>query len=266
MRLQQLQIDAFSQRVFGGNPAAVVPLRDWLSDACMQAIAAENQLSETAFCVPAGSNGAFELRWFTPTTEVALCGHATVATAHALWSELGESADTLRFSTRSGELRVRRDDALIWMDFPARPASEEKPPESLLAGLGCQARAVLAAEDWLVVLGDAASLRALTPDMRQLAELDRRGVIVTAPGDDDHDFLSRFFAPRCGIDEDPVTGSAHCTLAPYWAERLGRERLRGYQASARGGTVECRHAGDRVHLGGRAVTFLRGEIEIPDPA
>lgn len=264
MRLRQFQIDAFSNHVFGGNPAAVVPLASWLPDARMQAIAAENQLSETAFIAPEQGEGSYALRWFTPTTEVDLCGHATLAAGHALWAELGESAPALRFATRSGALTLQRAEALLWMDFPARPAVERAPPEALIAGLGVQPQAVLAADDWLVIVDSAEVLRQLSPDMRRLAELELRGVIVSAPGEGEHHFLSRFFAPRCGIDEDPVTGSAHCTLAPYWGERLGLKRLRGYQASARGGTVECDHAGDRVHLGGRAVTFLRGEIEIPD--
>jgi PhzF family phenazine biosynthesis protein len=264
MRLQQFQIDAFSERAFGGNPAAVVPLAAWLPDASMQAIAAENQLSETAFLVPEQDEGAYALRWFTPTTEVALCGHATLAAGHALWQELGETAPTLRFATRSGPLTLQRAEGLLWMDFPACPASEREPPEALTAGLGMQPPTVLAAEDWLVIVDNAETLRALSPDMRRLAELDRRGVIVSAPGEGEHHFLSRFFAPKFGIDEDPVTGSAHCTLAPYWGARLGLQRLRGYQASTRGGTVTCRCQGDRVHIGGQAVTFLRGEIEIPD--
>jgi PhzF family phenazine biosynthesis protein len=263
MRLQQFQIDAFSNRVFGGNPAAIVPLTGWLPEACMQAIATENQLSETAFVVPDQGEGSYALRWFTPSTEVDLCGHATLAAGHALWQELGEAAPTLRFRTRSGELLLTRDGAQMWMDFPARPAVERAPPEALVTGLGVQPQAVLAADYWLVIVDSIAALRGLSPDMRRLAEIDLPGVIVSAPGDGEHDFLSRFFAPKCGIDEDPVTGSAHCTLAPYWSERLGRQHLRGYQASARGGTVECRHAGDRVHLGGHAATFLRGAIEIP---
>lgn len=264
MRLQQFQIDAFSERAFGGNPAAVVPLKAWLPEAVMQAIAAENQLSETAFVVPEQGEGSYALRWFTPTTEVALCGHATLAAGHALWEELGESAPALRFATRSGALTLQRAEALLWMDFPARAAVERAPPEALIAGLGVQPQTVLAADDWLVIVDSAEVLRQLSPDMRRLAELELRGVIVSAPGEGEHHFLSRFFAPGCGIDEDPVTGSAHCTLAPYWGERLGRQHLSGYQASPRGGTVECRCAGDRVHLGGRAVTFLRGEIEVPD--
>lgn len=263
MRLQQFQIDAFSERAFGGNPAAVVPLTAWLPDACMQAIAAENQLSETAFFVPEQGKGRYALRWFTPTREVDLCGHATLATGHALWRELGETAAALRFATRSGPLTLQREEGLLWMDFPSRPAAECEAPDALLAGLGVQARAVLAADDWLVILDSVAALRGLSPDMRRLAELDLRGVIVSAPGEGEHHFFSRFFAPRFGIDEDPVTGSAHCTLAPYWGSRLDLQRLRGYQTSARGGTVECRCEGDRVHIGGQAVTFLRGEIEIP---
>lgn len=263
MRLQQFQIDAFSGRAFCGNPAAVVPLTHWVPEACMQAIAAENQLSETAFVVPEPGEGSYALRWFTPTTEVGLCGHATLAAGHVLWEELGETAPALRFATRSGVLTLKRAEGLLWMDFPARPATPRSAPVELAEALALQPEAVLAADDWLIVLDSAEALRTLSPDMRQLAGLDLRGVIATAADDGEYDFLSRFFAPSCGIDEDPVTGSAHCTLAPYWGERLGRQRLRGYQASQRGGTVECRYDGDRVHLGGRAVTFLRGEIEIP---
>lgn len=264
MRLQQFQIDAFSDRIFGGNPAAVVPLAHWLPDARMQAIATENQLSETAFLVREAEAGQYALRWFTPANEVRLCGHATLAAGHALWEELGETASLLHFATHSGVLTMERAEGMLWMDFPARTPRACEAPAALLDGLGVTPQTVLASDDWLVVLEDAAALRALAPDMRRLMQLDRRGVIATAPGDGDCDFLSRFFAPRFGIDEDPVTGSAHCTLAPYWGTRLDRNRLRGHQASARGGRVECDWQDDRVRLGGQAVTFLAGEIRLPD--
>ncbi|MGB0213261.1 PhzF family phenazine biosynthesis protein [Algiphilus sp.] len=262
MQLRQFQVDAFTDRLFGGNPAAVVPLTEWLDDATLQAVAMENQLSETAFFVAEGDG--YRLRWFTPTREVDLCGHATLASAHVLYAHLDRDDPEVRFHTRSGVLTVRPDGRELWMDFPAAPAETATAPPALVSGLGSAPSAVLAADDWLAVFEDADGVRALAPDMAQLATLDRRGVIVTAPGDGDSDFVSRFFAPRYGIPEDPVTGSAHCTLAPYWAERLGRDTLRARQISARGGEVACRVADGRVRIGGRAVTFLDGRITLPD--
>lgn len=262
MQLRQFQIDAFSAQVFAGNPAAVVPLSEWLPDDALQAIANENQLSETAFFVPQGDD--YALRWFTPTREVALCGHATLATAHVLFHHIGVTAPKLAFHTMSGVLHVARDASTLWMDFPALPAEPCAAPEALTEGLGVAPEAVLAGEDWMVVLADAAAVDSVEPDFNQLRQLDRRGVIVTAVGAGPVDFVSRFFAPRYGIAEDPVTGSAHCATAPYWSRRLGKSALIAEQRSRRGGRVQCLVRGDRVQLGGEAVTFLEGQITIPD--
>jgi PhzF family phenazine biosynthesis protein len=262
MRLPLYQVDAFTDTVFGGNPAAIVPLETWLPDDRMQAIAAENNLAETAFFVPEGDG--FGLRWFTPTTEVDLCGHATLATAHVIMTQLQPDCRRVLFSTvTAGDLTVTRDGDLYTLDFPARPAGPATvDPAAIQAALGGPApRAVLGARDLLVVYDDAAVVRALSPDMVALAKLDYFAVMVTAPGSDT-DFVSRFFAPRQGIPEDPVTGSAHCTLVPYWAERLGRSELTAYQASARGGRLWCRMAGDRVMMSGKAVLYLEGTIVV----
>lgn len=253
------QVDAFTRRVFAGNPAAVCPLPYWLPDAVLQAIAAENNLSETAFFVAEGEG--WRLRWFTPLTEVDLCGHATLAAAHVLFSHLGPGGPEVVFETRSGRLRVRREADRLEMDFPARPPLPCPAPEALIAGLGCRPLEVPAADDYIAVLADEAAVRAIVPDLGQLANLDRRGVCVTAPCRD-VDFVSRFFAPRLGIPEDPVTGSAHCELAPYWAGRLGRTALSARQVSRRSGEIACRLAGDRVFLAGHAVTFLVGEMAL----
>ncbi|TCO79752.1 PhzF family phenazine biosynthesis protein [Plasticicumulans lactativorans] len=263
MPLELFQIDAFSARPFGGNPAAVVPLDAWLPDATLQAIAAENNLSETAFCVPAGA--AWQLRWFTPTVEVELCGHATLATAHALYTHLGYSGAEALFDTRSGRLSVRRcADGRLELDLPARAAQPFAAPPALAAALGAVPQASLDAGAWLAVFADAAEVRALVPDLRALARLPCDGVIVTAAGSGAVDFVSRYFAPHAGIDEDPVTGSAHAVLTPYWAARLGRGRLSARQVSARGGELDCELDGARVRLRGHAVTYLRGVIELPD--
>ncbi|MGE5241470.1 MAG: PhzF family phenazine biosynthesis protein, partial [Bacteroidota bacterium] len=211
MRLKLFQVDAFTDRQFGGNPAAIVPLDQWLPDATLQAIAAENNLSETAYFVKQGER--YHLRWFSPACEVNLCGHATLATAWVLWEKLGERAPLIRFDTRSGELRVTREGAWLWLDFPADPARPCAAPPALVTGLGRPPREVLVARNYVAMYDDEETVRTLKPDFRVLATLDQHGVIATAPGTD-CDFVSRFFAPKFGIDEDPVTGSAHCTLAP----------------------------------------------------
>lgn len=271
MSVPMLQIDAFTAQPFAGNPAAVCLLERAAEDAWMQAVAAEMNLSETAFVVPRGQGArpdGFDLRWFTPTVEVDLCGHATLASAHALW-EQGRlpASEPARFHTRSGELTCRKDGDWIWMDFPAKAALAAEPPAGLIEGLGLDpaARPALVARNqfnYLVVLESEAAIRALRPDPARLRALPVRGVIVTARADGggSYDFVSRFFAPAAGIDEDPVTGSAHCALAPYWCGRLGRKALTGYQASRRGGTVRVEVKGERVLLGGQAVTVLRGEL------
>ena len=261
MPIPIFQVDAFAAAPFEGNPAAVCPLDARAEVGWMQSVAAEMNLSETAFCWPEGD--ALRLRWFTPAVEVDLCGHATLATAHVLWETGRLAADaTARFVTRSGELRARRDRARIELDFPARVVEPCPAPAGVLEALGAAARFTGGdGQDLLVEVADAASVRGLAPDFSRLRATDVRSVIVTARADRSGvDFVSRFFAPGVGIDEDPVTGSAHCTLGPYWAAKLGRATLVGYQASARGGTVHVRVAGPRVHLGGGAITVLRGEL------
>ncbi|MGD2063260.1 MAG: PhzF family phenazine biosynthesis protein [Nitrospirota bacterium] len=261
MNLTQYQVDAFTTEVFTGNPAAVCPLEGWLDDGVMQAIAGENNLSETAFFVPTGQG--FHLRWFSPVREVDLCGHATLASAHVLFEHLGYDKESVTFETRTGELVVERRDGRLAMDFPVVVPKPCATPEALAVGLGREPSEVLAADDYVAVFGDEATIRGMEPDYGKLRELDLRGVCVTAPGEE-VDFVSRFFAPRYGIPEDPVTGSAHCKLAPYWSARLGKEELEARQVSKRGGAVHCRMNGDRVVLSGSAVTFMVGEISIPD--
>ena len=263
MRLPLFQIDAFAERVFQGNPAAVCPLEAWLPEALMQAIAAENNLSETAFCVPEGEG--YGLRWFTPLKEIDLCGHATLATAHVLFEHLGFAGAEIVFSTRSGALRVTRAGDRLAMDFPAKAVEPCVAPGALIEGLGRAPLEVYGGRDYLAVFADAAEVRALRPDPRRLAELDRHGVTVTALGgaeDGDVDFVSRFFVPKFGVDEDPVTGSAHCSLTPFWAARLGKATLEARQVSRRGGRLQCTLAGERVILRGRAVTYMAATIEV----
>jgi PhzF family phenazine biosynthesis protein len=261
MILPCYHVDAFANSVFRGNPAAVCPLDTWLPDATLQKIAAENNLSETAFIVARGNE--FDLRWFTPTTEVDLCGHATLAAAFVLFTERGVNAGSIHFHSRSGVLTVSRAHDLLTLDFPSRPPSPCPAPEDLVRGLGTKPRDVLKSRDYLAVFASEAEVRALKPDFVVLRTLDCLGIIVTAPGDN-CDFVSRFFAPAAGITEDPVTGSAHCTLIPYWSRRLGKLTLRARQISARGGELLCRAAGERVFIGGRATIYLRGEIQIPE--
>ena len=263
MKIPLYQLDAFSDRPFAGNPAAVCPLESWLDDEVLQEIAAENNLSETAFVVRDGED--FALRWFTPLSEVDLCGHATLATAWVLFNLLETDRDTLRFETRSGQLVVQLgEDGLLVMDFPARPAVPREAPRALIGGLGAEPLEVLASErDYLAVFPNEDDVRKLKPDFARLRGLDRLGIIVSAPGES-ADFVSRFFAPSVGVPEDPVTGSAHCTLVPYWAARLGRgeAQLEARQISARGGELTCRLLGDRVTIAGRAALYLSGEITL----
>jgi PhzF family phenazine biosynthesis protein len=271
MKLELFQVDAFTSRLFGGNPAAVVPLERWLPDAALQDVARENNLSETAYFVPAaGAAGVdYELRWFTPTVEVDLCGHATLATAHVLWSALGRAQPEVRFSSRSGALGVARapgsGDAYT-LDFPARPSAPAGDARELAQALGAAPEALLESRrDLLAVFRSEDEVRALRPDMARLGALAGRAHIVTAPARERGvDFVSRFFAPAFGIPEDPVTGSAHCVLVPYWADRLGKDVLEARQVSARGGELSCElaRATGRVRISGRAVTYLHGWIEI----
>ncbi|NHQ60094.1 PhzF family phenazine biosynthesis protein [Chlorobium sp. BLA1] len=259
MKLKQYQIDAFAARPFEGNPAAVCPLESWLDDELLQAIAEENNLSETAFFVP--SEKGFNLRWFTPVRELDLCGHATLAAAHVIFDIIGYSLQRITFETRSGELFVQKRGERLEMDFPASPPLPCGFSEILAEGLGKRPLEVWASDDYLVLFDSEATLRAITPDYAMLCELDLRGVIITAPGID-VDFVSRFFAPKFGIHEDPVTGSAHCTLAPYWAYKLGKHILTARQVSRRGGDIVCEVKGDRVLLSGSAVMFMEAEITL----
>jgi PhzF family phenazine biosynthesis protein len=259
MRLPLYQVDAFSGRVFAGNPAAVCPLQDWLPEHTMQSIAAENNLAETAFFVR--RNGHFELRWFTPACEVDLCGHATLASAYVLFRVLNEPGAALRFQTKSGLLEVRREGELLVLNFPARPPQAATANPGLVEALGGSPLEVLSARDYLVRYGSEEEVLALAPDFAAVARTAPFGAIVTAPGKD-VDFVSRFFAPAKGVPEDPVTGSAHCTLIPYWAAQLGKNELRARQVSKRTGELLCRMLGDRVEMAGRATLYLTGEIEI----
>lgn len=268
MLLPIFQVDAFTDHVFAGNPAAVCPLSEWLPEARMQAIAAENNLAETAFFVPraGGAEGEYELRWFTPAVEVALCGHATLATAHVLFSHLGATAEVLTFHSKSGPLRVSRraTDGRLTLDFPAQPPRPlPQHPDYLLDGLRATPLHILAGPDLIAVFDSEAEVRALRPNLAHLAKVEYRGIIVTAPGTEGIDFVSRFFGPQVGVPEDPVTGSAHTQLVPYWAARLGRTELRARQVSARSGDLWCELRGERVLISGFAVTYLRGEIEVP---
>lgn len=260
-----LQIDAFAAGPFTGNPAAVCLLSAARDAAWMQAVAAEMNLAETAFLVPRATDDGWDLRWFTPTIEVDLCGHATLASAHALW-QTGRLADdaVARFHSRSGVLTAARHGDTIELDFPAEPASEAPAPAGMVEALGLTPLWVGRNRmDVLVQLARESDVRALAPDVAALAHIPARGIIVTSvasAASGEYDFVSRFFAPAAGVPEDPVTGSAHCCLAPFWAERLGRMEMTGWQASRRGGAVRVRAAGERVKLGGRAVTVLRGEL------
>ncbi|HLA36655.1 MAG TPA: PhzF family phenazine biosynthesis protein [Rhodocyclaceae bacterium] len=263
MKIKCYQVDAFTHRVFGGNPAAVCPLHSWLDDDLLQAIAAENNLSETAFIVATALG--YQLRWFTPRREVDLCGHATLAAAHVVFDLLHDPRPCISFSTRSGNLIVTRAGEKIRMDFPARMPHSCPWPDPLIQALGRKPLEVLAADDYIVVFETEEIVRAIQPQFHLLEPLDLRGVCITAPGIAT-DFVSRFFAPKYGIPEDPVTGSAHCELAPYWGDKLGLSFLSAKQLSPRGGEIDCELREDRVILSGHAVLFMHGEIELPNLA
>jgi PhzF family phenazine biosynthesis protein len=261
MHIPLYQIDAFADGPFTGNPAAVCPLDAWLPAATMQAIAAENNLSETAFFVPEGDG--YRLRWFTPSIEVDLCGHATLASAFVVFRYLMPGRERVTFQTeKAGELTVGRDGEALVLDFPSRPPRSCPMSEAVAAALGKAPAALLASRDYLAVYEREDEIAKLTPDFAALAALNRFAVIVTAPGRQGIDFVSRFFAPAHGVPEDPVTGSAHCTLIPYWAERLGKTRLEARQLSRRGGRLSCGLQQDRVTIAGRAVLYLEGTITI----
>jgi predicted PhzF superfamily epimerase YddE/YHI9 len=268
-RLTTYTVDAFADRAFAGNPAVVVPLQSWLPDALMQAMAAEHNVSETAFFVPDGP-GQWHLRWFTPKVEVPICGHATLATAFVLVTEMGAPAP-LRFRTQSGILSVARQDDRYVLDFPVSPPIwAHRPPPGLAAALGAVPREVWKARDWICLFDHADTVRALMPDHARIASLTdstpggSARVIVTAAGDDgEHDVISRYFGARIGVNEDPVTGIAHTQLVPFWAKRLGKPALVCRQASVRGGTLWCELAGERVKIGGHAVLYAKGEVRLP---
>lgn len=267
MKLPIYHVDAFTPTLFRGNPAAVVPLEEWLSDEQLTAIAAENNLSETAFF--AEGEDDFELRWFTPTHEVDLCGHATLATAFVIFTHQRPHATLLSFRTASGELRVERENDLLWMSFPAYPGHPFDDVDGVARALGAQPIDVVRtsldnpdSDKTMAVFESARQIMEIKPDMSLLAALGGQGVIVTAPGVEGIDFVSRYFAPNIGLPEDPVTGASHCTLAPYWADRFDKPRLTARQLSKRGGEIECVLDGNTVRLGGRAVQYLEGRIAL----
>ncbi len=255
------QVDAFASKVFAGNPAAVCPLDAWLPDDVMQAIALENNLSETAFLVKRGDGAVYDLRWFTPAHEVDLCGHATLGSAYVVANHLDGGAAEVRFHTRSGLLTVTREGEVYTLDFPVLPPQRIDDDPAVAEALGAAPRELWDQMDMMAVFGSEAEVAALTPDMTKVAALDTRGVIATAPGDR-CDFVSRFFAPRAGIPEDPVTGSAHCISTPYWAGRLGKNKLSARQISARGGALEVELRGERVLISGRVAPYLEGRIRV----
>ncbi len=261
MTIPIYQADAFTDKLFGGNPAAICPLTEWLPDDTMQQIAKENNLAETAFFVK--NDNGYLLRWFTPEYEIDLCGHATLASAHILFTELAYEGDTIHFDTlKAGALIVKRNGDKYAMDFPSRPPIPIETPNGLVEALGgAEPTAILRSRDYFVVYDTEEDITELSPDMFALSKMDTVGIIVTAPGKNS-DFVSRFFAPGAGIPEDPVTGSAHCNLIPYWAKIFGKDKLHAYQLSVRKGELWCELKGERVLMSGKAVTYLRGEIWI----
>ncbi|MFC2151548.1 PhzF family phenazine biosynthesis protein [Bacteroidota bacterium] len=260
MKIPIYQVDAFTDHIFGGNPAAVCPLKEWLDTDTMQKIAEENNLSETAFYVP--KNDFFEIRWFTPKVEINLAGHPTLATAWVIFNELNYSSNNIRFiSPLSGELNIEKKDELITMDFPSNKPEPIKEPKFLVEALGKNPLEILNSRDLLVVYKNQQEIEAIKPDYGLLEKIDTFGIIITAPGEDS-DFVSRFFAPRAGINEDPVTGSAHTILIPYWAEKLNKTRMSAIQLSERIGKLQCEYLGNRVKISGTAKLFIKGEIII----
>lgn len=260
MQVPFYQVDAFTDRLFGGNPAGVCPLEQWLPDETMQKIAMENNISETAFFIK--KDGRFHIRWFTPKVEVNLCGHATLASAHVIFHDLGFDSEVISFESRSGTLNVTKEGELLILDFPANKPQRAALPDDFVQSLNITPiQCWRGKEDYLLLYRTQQEIEALIPDFRRMEKTDARAVIVTSPGDN-VDFVSRFFAPRVGIDEDPVTGSAHTVLIPFWAEKLKKTEMQAKQLSSRGGNIFCRLRGDRVDIGGKAVTYLKGEISI----
>ncbi|MDX1692139.1 MAG: PhzF family phenazine biosynthesis protein [Ketobacteraceae bacterium] len=261
MSLELVQVDAFSRQLFGGNPAAVIVVDDWPDNGLMQNIAMENQLSETVFVKQ--EDAGWGIRWFTPDIEVDLCGHATLAAAYVLFQDARVSGDMIHFTSQSGPLSVQREADRLYLDFPSRPGTPLKALEGFANAIGQEVLAGFQSRDTLLILESQEQVEDCKPDMRALSLLDTFAVIISAPGRD-CDFVSRFFAPGAGIDEDPVTGSAHCTLTPYWAERLNRTSLRARQLSRRGGELFCEYLGERVRIGGYCKEYMRGRIALPD--
>lgn len=263
MKLQLFHTDAFTESVFGGNPAAVCPLEKWLPDDLLQKIAAENYLPETAFFIPAGKKNEFHLRWFSPDIEMDLCGHATLATAHILFNHLGIQENDIVFHSQSGDLKVSRKNKLLTLDFPARVPEPAVLPDIILDALGYEPELTLKARDYVLVYESEDMIRKIQPDKSTLDQinLDPGGVVITAPGRQ-VDFVSRFFSPQASIMEDPVTGSAHCSLIPYWSEVLNKKELTALQLSSRIGKLYCSYKGDRVLISGHAKTYLEGNITI----
>lgn len=258
MKIPLYQVDAFTNKRFSGNPAAICPLEKWLPDSTLQSIAAENNLSETAFFVEEESG--LRIRWFTPNKEVKLCGHATLAAAYVIF-KLDIAHSEIRFNSKSGPLKVTKENDRLTLDFPAEPAIPCETPPGMTEALGLEPKCCFKSEDYLVILQDEETVSQLQPDFRKLQEIDTRGIIVSAPGKD-VDFVSRFFAPKFGIDEDPVTGSAHCMLTPYWANELNKTQLSARQISKRQGELTCELKADRVLISGDAILYLEGTIEI----
>jgi PhzF family phenazine biosynthesis protein len=260
MKIEIFQVDAFTDKLFSGNPAAVCPLKDWLPDSTMQKIASENNLSETAFFIPEEDH--YHIRWFTPATEVDLCGHATLATAHVIYCHLEQKkANLIQFNSKSGLLFVRKNGELITMNFPVAKLQKVEPPVEIVQAFRMKPIETWKADDYLILLDSQAAIQSASPDFNLLCSLKSRGVIITAKGDS-VDFVSRFFAPGVGIDEDPVTGSAHTMLTPFWAQRLGKNEMTAKQLSRRGGTLFCRLLNDRVDISGKAVTYMTGIISV----
>jgi PhzF family phenazine biosynthesis protein len=260
MTIPYFEVFAFTKKPFAGNPAGVCFLpNEWLADSLLQSIAAENGLPETAFLIDRGDY--FDVRWMSPTVEIDLCGHATLAAAHVLFNHLGHKGDAIKFQYRSGELRVDRKDSRLVLDFPSQSASNCDPPKKLVQALRAQPRETLKGRDYFAIFEHEEGVAAIKPDLEMLTQLDAQGVVVTAPGKD-CDFVSRYFAPAAGIPEDPVTGSTHCTLIPYWSKRLGKRELSARQISKRGGELFCEDRGERVGIGGHAMTYMEGKIRL----
>lgn len=257
MKIPMYQVDAFTEEIFRGNPAAICILNEWLDEKLMQNIAMENNLSETAFCIV--KEDLWELRWFTPEEEIDLCGHATLATAYVIFEILNYPGSTVKFTTKSGILTVEKQGDIMTMEFPSREGTKVEITDQLIKGLGKEPKEAYESRDLMVVYENEQEIRELNPNMEELKLVDAFGIIVTAKGESS-DFVSRYFAPSCGVPEDPVTGSAHCTLIPYWSKILEKNKMIAHQLSKRGGVLQCEHVGDKVKISGKAKLFFKGEI------